>query len=69
MRHQPMSRFLATWVFGGLMAFAVLGCDSSEPSNMVEDADAEAIADFERMYEDDMKMMEEDDPTTEGFDQ
>lgn len=64
-----MLRFLTTCVFGGLMGFAVMGCGSSEPSNMVEDADAEAIAEFERMYEEDMKMMEEDDPANEQFDQ
>ena len=45
-------------VVAGLCTFT-LGCDDSQPTNSVENATAESIADYER------KIAEENDPSAE----
>ncbi len=61
-----MKRTLATCLFMGLVSVGLFGCDSGEPTNVMENADLSALEEYERLIEaDNAAMSNSDDSKSE----
>ena len=61
-----MKRKLALCLFMGLFSIGIFGCDSGEPSNMMENVDLSELEEYERLIEaDNAAMAESDDAATD----